>query len=66
MLQLRHHQRLKALPLFGTTTKSDVQVVHMGTMTNSEMMDPSPFHIEHIKDNDEAMKFYTGFPTFYA
>ena len=34
------------------------------TMTNNEMMGPSPFHIKQMKDADRAIKFYTNFPTF--
>ena len=39
-----------------------LQVSHVGTVTDSEIVGVSPFRIEQMKDDDQAIKFYTGFP----
>ena len=44
-------------------TQTDVSVNHVGTMTDGEVEMP-PFSIEQIKDDNQAIKFYTGFVTF--
>ena len=45
------------------STQTDHDVSHVGTMTDGEV-DVPPFSIEQIKDDDQAIKFYTGFLTF--
>ena len=39
-------------------------VRHCGTITDASEANASPFRLEQIKDDDQAVKFYTGFPTF--
>ena len=45
------------------STQTDRDVSHVGTMTDGEV-DIPPFSIEQIKDDDQAIKFYTGFLIF--
>ena len=45
-------------------TQTYVSVNHTGTMTEIDVMDSSPFRIQQIKDDNEAIKFYTGFISF--
>lgn len=45
------------------STQTDCDVNHVGTMTDGEVEVP-PFCVEKIKDDDQAIKFYTGFVTF--
>ena len=45
------------------STQTDVSVNHVGTITDGEVEMP-PFSVEQIKDDDETIKFYTGFVTF--
>ena len=45
------------------STQTDCEVNHVGTMTDGEA-DIPPFSVEQIKDDDQAVKFYTGFVTF--
>ena len=47
------------------STQTDRYVSHVGTMTDGEV-DIPPFSVEQIKDDDQAIKFYTGFYTFAA
>lgn len=42
------------------STQTDCDVSHVGTMTDGEV-DIPPFSIEQIKDDDQAITFYTGF-----
>ena len=37
---------------------------HSGTITDNSETDASPFLLEQIQDDNQAIKFYTGFPTF--
>ena len=43
--------------------QTDCDVNHVDTMTDGEA-DIPPFSVEQIKDDDQAIKFYTGFVTF--
>ena len=45
-------------------TQTYVSVNHIGTMTEIDVMDSSPFRIQQIKDDNEAIKFYTRFISF--
>ena len=44
-------------------TQADVSVNHVSTMIDGEVEMP-PFSMEKIKDDNQAIKFYTGFVTF--
>ena len=45
-------------------TQTTCYVQHRGTITDDSEADATPFRLEQIKDDDQAVKFYTGFPTF--
>ena len=45
-------------------TQMACYVQHHGTITDNSETDARPLHLEQIKDDDQTVKFYTGFPTF--
>ena len=45
-------------------TQTTCYVQHRETITDDSEADARPFRLEQIKDDDQAVKFYTGFPTF--
>lgn len=45
-------------------TQTECYVQHCGTITEICETEVTPFRLEQIKDDDQAIKFFTGFPTF--